>query len=166
MSLAFICLLIAPLFILECSFMYFVFHLVPDWEERNRGKKRDSTYHCHIASLPSMLMDLCVIRILGCLGRSQPLVKSSESSEDMVGLSPRVGVATAISPGLWVAWHSVGLGRSSRPGWMNYRKVGRVARRDQSVCLYTLTLSGQSRGPSSPFSWGRAICEPSCKGHY
>lgn len=74
----FTCLFIATLFVLEYSFMYFVFHLVPDWEERKRGKKRDSaSYHCHVASLSSMLMDLCVTRILGCLRRSQPRVESS-----------------------------------------------------------------------------------------
>lgn len=70
MLLVFICLFIAPFFILKYSFMYFVFHLVPDWEERKRGKKQDSTYHYHIPSLSSMLMYLCVIRILGFLERS------------------------------------------------------------------------------------------------
>ena len=109
MSLAFICLFIAPLFILEFSFMYFVFHLVPDWEERKRGKKRDSTsYHCHIPSLSSMLMDLRVMSILGCLGR--PLVKSSEG---LAGLSAGLPAAAALGPASGQRCWGVERGQSS-----------------------------------------------------
>lgn len=65
MLLAFMCCCVAPFFLLKCSFMYFVFHLVPDWEERKWGKKQDPTYYYHIPSLSSMLMYFHVLRILG-----------------------------------------------------------------------------------------------------